>query len=89
MVDSAETMLSKKQIGKNPSESKKEIMKLDYKKLANTLLDYVLETINMDIVEITELFLEKGFSYDDVLSLGFEQETINQAQERINKGLGQ
>jgi hypothetical protein len=26
MVDSAETMLSKKQIGKNPSESKKEIV---------------------------------------------------------------
>jgi hypothetical protein len=72
-----------------PKREQKEIMKLDYKKLANTLLEYVLETINMDIVEITELFLEKGFSYDDILSLGFEQETINQAQERINKGLGE
>ena len=70
-----------------PKREQKGIMKLDYKKLANTLLEYVLETINMDIVEITELFLEKGFSYDDILSLGFQQKTINQAQERINKGL--
>jgi hypothetical protein len=85
MVDSAETMLSKKQIGKNPSESKKEIMKLDYKKLANVLLDFMLEAF--DIVEVAEILISQGFSYDEVLTLGFEQETIDKAQARINKGL--
>jgi hypothetical protein len=86
MVDSAETMLSKKQIGKKPSESKKEIMELDYKKLANVLLDCMCETIG--IVEVVEILIGQGFSYDEILSLRFQQEVIDQAQERINKDLG-
>jgi hypothetical protein len=41
MVDSAETMLSKKQIGKNPSESKKEIMEITKDKLFSAIADLV------------------------------------------------
>ena len=62
-------------------------MKLDYKQLANVLLDFMCEAF--DIVEVAEILISQGFSYDEVLTLGFEQETINQAQERINKGLGE
>jgi hypothetical protein len=60
-------------------------MKLDYKQLANVLLDFMCEAF--DIVEVAEILISQGFSYDEVLTLGFEQETIDQAQERINKGL--
>jgi hypothetical protein len=62
-------------------------MKLDYKQLANVLLDFMCEAF--DIVEVAEILISQGFSYDEVLTLGFEQETIDQAQERINKGLGE
>jgi hypothetical protein len=62
-------------------------MKLDYKQLANVLLDFMCEAF--DIVEVAEILINQGFSYYEVLTLGFEQETIDQAQERINKGLGE
>ena len=62
-------------------------MKLNYKQLANVLLDFMCEAF--DIVEVAEILISQGFSYDEVLTLGFEQETIDQAQERINKGLGE
>ena len=62
-------------------------MKLDYKQLANVLLDFMCEAF--DIVEVAEILIGQGFSYDEILSLGFEKETIDQAQERINKGLGE
>jgi hypothetical protein len=62
-------------------------MELNYKQLANTLLDFMCEAF--DIVEVVEILISQGFSYDEVLTLGFEQETIDQAQERINKGLGE
>ena len=62
-------------------------MELDYKQLANTLLDFMCEAF--DIVEVAEILIGQGFSYDHILSLGFEKETIDQAQERINKGLGE
>jgi hypothetical protein len=62
-------------------------MKLDYKQLANTLLDFMCEAF--DIVEVAEILISQGFSYDELLTLGFEKETIDQAQERINKGLGE
>jgi hypothetical protein len=62
-------------------------MKLDYKQLANTLLDFMCEAF--DIVEVVEILIGQGFSYDEILSLRFQQEVINQAQERINKGLGE
>ena len=62
-------------------------MELDYKQLANVLLDFMCEAF--DIVEVAEILISQGFSYDEVLTLGFEQETIDQAQERINKGLGE
>ena len=62
-------------------------MKLDYKQLANVLLDFMCEAF--DIVEVVEILIGQGFSYDKILSLGFEKETIDQAQERINKGLGE
>jgi hypothetical protein len=62
-------------------------MKLDYKQLANVLLDFMCEAF--DIVEVAEILISQGFSYDEVLTLGFEQETIDQAQARINKGLGE
>ena len=61
-------------------------MKLDYKQLANVLLDFMCEAF--DIVEVAEILINQGFSYDEILSLGFEKETIDQAQERINKWLG-
>jgi hypothetical protein len=62
-------------------------MELSYKQLANTLLDFMCEAF--DIVEVVEILIGQGFSYDEILSLGFEKETIDQAQERINKGLGE
>ena len=62
-------------------------MKLNYKQLANVLLDCMCET--MGIVEVVEILIGQGFSYDQILSLRFQQEVIDQAQERINKGLGE
>ena len=59
--------------------------KFNYETLANTLLDFMCEAF--DIVEVVEILIGNGFNYDEVLTLGFEQETIDQAQERINKGL--
>jgi hypothetical protein len=62
-------------------------MKLDYEQLANVLLDFMCEAF--DIVEVAEILINQGFSYDEILSLRFSQKVINQAQERINKGLGE
>jgi len=62
-------------------------MKTDYKKLASVLLDFLCEAF--DIVEVAEILIGQGFSYEEILTLGFEKETINQAQEIINKGLGE
>jgi hypothetical protein len=62
-------------------------MELDYKQLANVLLDCMCETIGL--VEVVEILIGQDFSNDDILSIGFEQETIDQAQDRINKGLGE
>jgi hypothetical protein len=61
--------------------------KFNYEKLANTLLDFMCEAF--DIVEVVEILIGQGFSYDEILSLRFQQEVIDQAQERINKGLGE
>ena len=58
----------------------------DYKKLANGLLDFVCE--NFDLVEVCSWLIEWGYSYEQVLELGFEQETIDQAQKELDKGLG-
>jgi hypothetical protein len=58
---------------------------INYKKLANNLLDFMID--NFELVEVVEILIGNGFTYDEVLTLGFEQETIEQAQERINKGL--
>ena len=61
MVDSAETMLSKKQIGKNPSESKKEIMKLTDEELLSLLLNDIADFLeeltlgNLDSFNIMEI----------------------------------
>jgi hypothetical protein len=58
---SAETMLSKKQIGKNPSESKKEIMKLTDEELLSLLLNDIADFLqelslgNLDSFNIMEI----------------------------------
>jgi hypothetical protein len=55
----------------------------DYKKLANNLLDFVCE--NYDLVEVCSWLIEWGYSYDQLLELGFEQDTIDQAKKELNK----
>jgi hypothetical protein len=61
MVISAESMLSKKQIGKNPSESKKEIMKLTDEELLSLLLNDIADFLeeltlgNLDSFNIMEI----------------------------------
>lgn len=61
--------------------------KLNYEQLANLLLNYILENLNMDGLEIVELLLEGGFTNDDLFKLGFDNDDIELAQERINEGL--
>jgi len=58
---------------------------INYKKLANNLLDFMID--NFELVEVVEILIGNGFTYDEVLTLGFEEETIEQSQRRINEGL--
>ena len=56
--------------------------KLDYKQLANVLLDSICETIG--IVDAVQILISQGFTNDEILSLRFDIETINKAQEIVN-----
>jgi hypothetical protein len=71
MVDSAETMLSKKQIGKNPSESKKEIMEITKDKLFSAIADLV-----------EKLVFEYGCEEESIIHIltyyGFTKEQIEE-----------
>jgi hypothetical protein len=58
--------------------------KINYKKLANNLLDFMINTF--DLVEVVEILIGNGFSYDEVLTLGFEEETIDKFK-KLNEGL--
>ena len=60
--------------------------KLDYKQLANVLLDSICETIG--IVDAVQILISQGFTNDEILFLRFDIETINKAQEIVN-GLGE
>jgi hypothetical protein len=57
---------------------------INYKKLANNLLDFMINTF--DLVEVVEILIGNGFTYDEVLTLGFEQETIDKLK-KLNEGL--
>jgi hypothetical protein len=57
---------------------------INYKKLANNLLDFMINTF--ELVEVVEILIGNGFSYDEVLTLGFEQETID-TLKKLNEGL--
>ena len=56
-----------------------------YKKLATKMIDFVLEMF--EVIEIGEKLIEYGFSYDDLLELGFSKSIIKEIQQEIDKGL--
>lgn len=57
---------------------------VDYKQLADNLLDFMCETYG--IVFAATHLIAIGFTNDNLLELGFEQETIHQANENVEKG---
>lgn len=58
--------------------------KKDWEQLANMLLDFVLETTSL--VETCELLIHWGFNNEQILELGFQEETIDQAYSNMEKG---
>lgn len=56
-----------------------------YKKLSIKMIDFVLEMF--DVIEIGEMLIEYGLSYDDLLELGYSKKVIKEVQKEIDKGL--
>jgi hypothetical protein len=58
----------------------------DYEnKLSLKLLGFLREVF--DEVEVVERLIEWGFTYEEIIELGFSLETLKKAQKEINKGL--
>lgn len=51
----------------------------NYEQLANNLLDFMVEAVGL--VETCETLIGWGYDDDDLLFLGFQQETIESAKE--------
>lgn len=49
------------------------------------MIDFVLEMF--DVIEIGEMLIEYGLSYDDLLELGYSKKVIKEVQKEIDKGL--
>lgn len=56
-----------------------------YKKLSIKMIDFVLEMFG--VIEVGEMLIEYGLSYDDLLELGYSKKVIKEVQKEIDKGL--
>jgi hypothetical protein len=61
--------------------------KIDFERTTKKLIDFLIDSLGIEIYEVVELLIESGLGYDDIANLGFNRKLFIEAQLRLNKGL--
>ena len=61
--------------------------KIDFEKTTKKLIDFLIDSLGIEIYEVVGLLIESGLSYDNIADLGFERKLFREAELRLNEGL--